>query len=261
MKTNNIMNSCIGRHFRYLQFLRKYGTSPDSCDEDEKTLLFEVIEGGEGRHTSQEILYLLSHGWDVNHLDDYGSTPLDQTIYMSNWKAYALLSNYNPSECTLQKALNTALQYWGVTWNKKEMNRIILRIISSLKGISCQQNGKALESAIEGQAYPYIIPLLKAGYSLPDNMKFHIPAYLDEKWEIDLFLQFYAEVSRWTQKFNFTESCPFFLQDRKMQSRPQYEYMLCPKFSRKGKKRIGKKKYSLKDIWRMATNSFIINML
>lgn len=238
---------------RFSNFIGKFGTTCNSCDEDGKTLLFEVIERRQNRYTHHDILYLLSHDWDVNHQDAYGNTPLDVAIDMGNWACISLCLTYNPSEFTLYRALNTALQNFMCFRSDKKFNHIILELISSIHGISFQKNNKLLDSAIEGQAYPYIIPLLKAGYSLPNNIENHIPMYLYDAKDIDLFLSFYEIVERLADEFEFAEYSPIFLQKGKLQSCIRYEYLLYPHFPRKINKRI-KKQLSLKNIRYMATH-------
>lgn len=239
-----------------LRFIRKYGDKIDSCDEENKTLLINIIECG--CSTSKEfhdLFYALNHGWDINRQDVYGNTALDHAIDMGNLDILYILLKYNPSYFSLQKATKTILQNYSR--DNIEYCKAMIHLIHILDGISKQQNPDLMKYAIEGSAYPMIIPLLKAGYSLPENMENHVPMYLYGHHEFERFFQFYANVNKWADEFDFAENSPLYVKDGILKSRPQYAQLLVPHFSRKYKIRIKRNNYTLSYMHAMATNSLV----
>lgn len=237
-----------------LRFIRKYGDTTDSCDEEGKTLLINIIETGcSSSDEFHDLFYVLNHGWDINRQDVYGNTALDHALDMGNIEILYILLRYNPSYYSLQKAIKTALQNYSRYM--LDYSKAILHLIHILGGISKQQNPDLMEYAIEGAAYPMIIPLLKAGYSLPENMEDHVPMYLYDHHEFKRFFQFYAKVNDWANEFDFSDNSPFYIKDGILHSRPQYAQLLIPHFSRKYKIRIQRNNYSLSYMRIMATNS------
>lgn len=96
----------------------------------------------------------------LNLESDEGETPLDVAIDYSNWNMVRFFINFNMNNHTVVTAVGELLaRYWHI--GSVYHDEFILRLIIKKKQLNKQECSYLLKRAIEGSAWPYIIPLLR----------------------------------------------------------------------------------------------------
>lgn len=100
-----------------------------------------------------------------NHIDKLNeknfedATPLDVSIDYKNWNILQLFMQFNISENTIVKAIGELLShYWHI--GSSTIDKFIFQLIIKKGNLSKQDCIYLLERAFDGNAWPFIIPLL-----------------------------------------------------------------------------------------------------
>lgn len=88
-----------------------------------------------------------------------GATPLDVAIDYENWNMLQLFMQFNISENTIVKAIGELLShYWHI--GSSTIDKFIFQFIIKKGYLSKQDCVYLLERAFDGNAWPFVIPLL-----------------------------------------------------------------------------------------------------
>lgn len=95
----------------------------------------------------------------LNAINDEGATPLDVAIDYENWNMLMLFIQFNINENTIVKAIGELLShYWHI--GSSCIDKFIFQLIIKKGHLTKHECNFLLERAFDGNAWPFIIPLL-----------------------------------------------------------------------------------------------------